>query len=84
MRTTRTAAATLAVTLLLTGCGSFKPKATAPEVKDCKAALRLVATDDGKIPAKPKECDPLTVTQYDAAVSDATRSKRIKATPTAP
>ena len=64
--------------------GSFKPKATAPEVKDCKAALRLVATDDGKIPAKPKECDPLTVTQYDAAVSDATRSKRIKATPTAP
>ena len=48
-----------------------------------RTASQLVVTDDGKIPAKPKECDPLTVTQYDAAVSDATRSKRIKATPSA-
>lgn len=84
MRRTRYARATallLAATLTLTGCGMFKANAKGYEIRDCKAALKLVMTPDGKIPSKPKECDPLTNAQYDAAVSDVTRKARI-GTPT--
>lgn len=70
--------------LLLTGCGiADTDRHPAPRyvVADCKAALRLVVTDDGTIPAKPKACDNVSPGQYKGAVADITRSRRITPEP---
>jgi hypothetical protein len=69
-------------TLVLASCSVEPPKQAAVYVKDCKAAIRLVAQPDGTVPTKPTTCDRLPTWQYDQAVLDATRTLRIKATPT--
>ena len=66
---------------LVAGLGETDRRpAPAHVVRDCRAALRLVVTDAGKIPSKPQACEPLTPGQYRTAVSDVTRKYRI--TPT--
>lgn len=71
---------TTAALSLLTGCGIAETdRHPAPRwvVQDCKAALRLVVTDQGEIPAKPKACENVSPGQYKGAVADVTRPYRI-------
>lgn len=79
----RSAAALAIIAVTVAGCGGIRfTKARPAQVRDCKAALKVVMTPDGVIPAKPAECDPLTGGQYDTAVSDITRKARIGETST--
>jgi hypothetical protein len=47
------------------------------QVRDCKAALRLVGTAEGTVSTKPKLCQPLSPRQYAGAVADVTRTARV-------